>query len=96
MTDSTLSPATKQPRQAIADTLDLETVEDEAYHDPAYVEAVLRAGFDVADFASAHDVAKKSIYRAINRLGIEHEQPPSNGPARKLWNSHPDAISGDD
>jgi hypothetical protein len=86
----------KQCRQAIADALDLETVDDEAYHDQAYLETVLAAGFDVSDLASAHDVAKKSIYRAINRQGIEYEQPPSNGPARALWNSQPATIGGDD
>lgn len=96
MTDRTSPPATKQSRQAIADILDRDAVDDEAYHDQVYLEAALAAGFDIADLASAHDVAKKSIDRAINRHGIEYEQPPSNGTARKLWDSHPDAISGDD
>ena len=43
-----------------------------------------------------HEVSKRTIYRAINRHDIDHETPPKNGPARRLWNSYPDTVPGDD
>ncbi|EMA09748.1 hypothetical protein C436_18811, partial [Haloarcula marismortui ATCC 33800] len=54
------------------------------------------AGVTVVDLATAHDVSKRSIYRVLDRHDIDYETPPKNGPARRLWNAHPDSVPGDD
>ncbi|MDS0261844.1 hypothetical protein NDI56_20785 [Haloarcula sp. S1CR25-12] len=64
--------------------------------DRTYLRAALKAGFEVADLAKAHDVSKKSIYRAIDRHDLTREQPQRNGAARWLWNAPPDTVLGDD
>ncbi|MDS0280365.1 hypothetical protein NDI85_21500 [Halomicroarcula sp. S1AR25-4] len=96
MTDDTRPPATTQLQQNLVDTLGLTSLPSNAYRDPTYLEAAFDARFEVADLATAHDVSKKSIYRAMHRHDIEHTTPPKNGPARRLWNTHPDTIPGDD
>jgi len=96
MTDRAAPAATNQLRHEIASTLGLDAFDAEAYHDRPYLRAALKAGFDVADLAKAHDVSKKSIYRAIDRHDLTREQPPRNGTARWLWNAPPDAVPGDD
>jgi len=96
MTDCTDPAATNQLRREIASTLRLDEFDTEAYHDRPYLRAALEAGFDVAELASAHDVSKKTIYRAIDHHGLTQEQPPRNGTARWLWNAPPDAVPGDD
>lgn len=84
MTDHTVPPATKQFRQEIVATLDVAAFDPSAYRDRSYLEAALAADFDVVDLATAHDVSKKSIYRALDTHDLEYEEPPSNGPARQL------------
>jgi hypothetical protein len=96
MTNCTAPAATTQLRRDIASTLGLDEFDAEAYQDRHYLRMALEAGFDVADLARAHDVSKKSIYRAIDRHDFTHEQPPRNGTARWLWNAPPDAVPGDD
>jgi hypothetical protein len=96
MTDHTVPPATKQLRRELVATLDVAAFDPDAYRDQTYLEAALEAGFDVSDLAMAHDVSKKSIYRTIDEHDIEYEQPPKSGPARRLWNTHPNAVPGDD
>ncbi|NLV08306.1 hypothetical protein GOC83_19500 [Haloarcula rubripromontorii] len=96
MTDPDSQTATTNRKAEIVAALDLSEFTPDAYTDPSYLAAALDAGFDVADLAIAHEVSKRTIYRAINRHDIEHETPPKNGPARRLWNSYPDTISGDD
>jgi len=96
MTDRTEPPATKQLRREIVSTLRLDEFDAEAYQERHYLRAALEAGFDVADLARAHDVSKKSIYRAIDHHDLTRDQPPRNGTARWLWNAPPDAVPGDD
>ena len=96
MTTDTVSTATKQLRRELVATLDVAAFDPDAYRDRAYLEAALEAGFDVSDLATAHDVSKKSIYRAIDEHDIEYTELPSHGTARWLWNTHPDAVPGDD
>ena len=96
MNDCTEPAATKQLRREIVSTLWLDAFDAEAYHDRPYLRAALEAGFDVADLATAHDVSKKSIYRAIDQHDLARHQPPRNGTARWLWNAPPDAVPGDD
>ena len=96
MTDHNASVATNQLRRDIAAALDQDTVDADAYLDGAYLEAAFSAGFEVADLARAHDVSKKTIYRSMDRHDLKHETPPKNGPARRLWDSHPDTVPGDD
>jgi len=96
MTDRDSQSATRQIQTAIVAALDLETFVPTAHTDPGYLRAALKAGFDIADLATAHGVSKRTIYRYLDRHGIEHEQPPKNGPARQLWNTQPSAVSGDD
>ncbi|WP_324666182.1 transposase [Haloarcula sediminis] len=96
MTDRTEPAATNQIRREIASTLRLDEFDAEAYQGRSYLRAALEAGFDVADLARAHDVSKKTIYRAIDQYDLTQEQPPRNGTARWLWNAPPDAVPGDD
>jgi hypothetical protein len=96
MSDHTVPPVTKQLRRDIVATLDVAAFDPNAYHDSAYLMAALEAGYDVADFATAHDVSKKTIYRTIDEHDIDHEQPPKSRPARRLWNTSPAAVTGDD
>jgi len=96
MTDRDTQTATRQIRAEIVAALDLQTFVPTAHTDSEYLRAALEAGFDVADLATAHEVSKRTIYRYIDRHEIDHEQPPKNGPARQLWNTHPSAVSGDD
>ncbi|KZX49696.1 hypothetical protein [Haloarcula sp. K1] len=84
-------------RQAdLVAALDLDEFSADAYTSAPYLEAALEAGFDVIDLATAHDVSKRSIYRVLDRHDIDYETPPKNGPARRLWNAHPDTVPGDD
>ena len=76
MTDCTEPAATKQLRREITSTRRLDAFDTKAYHDRPYLRAALKAGFDVAELATAHDVSKKSIYRAIDRYDLAREQPP--------------------
>lgn len=80
MTDCTELAATNQLRRDIASTLRLDEFDAEAYHNRPYLRAALEVGFDVADLATAHDVSKKSIYRAIDQHDLTNDQPPRNGP----------------
>ncbi|MDS0284500.1 hypothetical protein [Haloarcula onubensis] len=96
MTDRSEPAATKQLRREIASTLRLDTFDAAAYQDRPYLRAAPEAGFDVAELARAHDVSKKSIYRAIDRHNLRPEQPPRNGTARWLWNVPLDAVLVDD
>jgi hypothetical protein len=91
------SQATMQACQAeLIAALDLDDFPADAYTSASYLEAALEAGVDVVDIATAHDVSKRSIYRMLDRHDIDHETPPKNGPARRLWNAHPDTVPGDD
>jgi transposase len=81
-------------RQEIVSELSLEDFPLCGYRDEEYLEAALAVGYDVADLAEAHDVSKKSIYRAVDEHGIDLQKPPSNGPARRLWEADPDAVGG--
>jgi len=67
MADCPAPTATKQLRRRITSTLRLDRFDAEAYQDRPYLRAAIEAGFDVADLASADDVSKRSIYRAIDR-----------------------------
>jgi hypothetical protein len=96
MTDRTEPAATKQLRRDVVASLDREAFAADAYHDPTHLTAALEADFDVAALARAHDVSKKTIYRALDEHDIDHVTPPKSGPARRLWNTHPDAVPGDD
>ncbi|WP_018258824.1 helix-turn-helix domain-containing protein [Halomicrobium katesii] len=96
MTDRNSQTATRQIQAEIVATLDLETFGPTAHTEPTYLRAALEAGFDVIDLARAHEVSKRTIYRYLDRHDIDHDQPPSNGPARQLWNTRPDAVPGDD
>jgi hypothetical protein len=96
MTDATVPSVTKQRRRDIVATLDVAAFDPTAYHDGDYLNAALGAGFDVGDLATAHNVSKKTIYRALDDNGIAYEEPPKSGPARRLWNASPDAVPGDD
>ena len=92
-----MSALTRSPdavRQQITEALDLDAFPLRGYRDREYLEAALDAGFEVTDLAVAHDVSKKSIYRAVEKHGIDLQQPPSNGLAKRLWDSDPDAIGG--
>lgn len=91
------SQATKHECQAeLVDALDLDDFSPDAYTSASYLEAALEAGFDVVDLATAHAVSKRSLYRVLDRHDIDYETPPKNGPARWLWNAHPDTVPGDD
>ncbi|KAA9400556.1 hypothetical protein Har1131_18460 [Haloarcula sp. CBA1131] len=91
------SRTTMQDYQAdIVAALDLDEFSADAYTSAPYLEAALEAGFTVVDLATAHDVSKRSIYRVLDRHDIDYETPPKNGPARRLWNAHPDTVPGDD
>ncbi|MGB9934118.1 hypothetical protein [Haloarcula amylolytica] len=81
---------------ALVAALDLDEFSPDAYTSAPYLEAALAAGFTVVDLATAHDVSKRSIYRVLDRHDIDYETPPKNGPARRLWNAHPDTVPGDD
>lgn len=96
MTDHDSQAATSHRRAEIVDALDLAAFTPDDYQSPSYLAAAFDAGFDVADLAIAHEVSKRTIYRAINRHDIDYETPPKNGPARRLWNSYPDTVPGDD
>lgn len=96
MTDSDSPTATTHRQAEIVAALDLSEFTPDDYTEPSYLAAAFDAGFDVADLAIAHEDSKRTIYFAINRHDIDHETPPKNGPARRLWNSYPDTISGDD
>jgi len=76
--------------------LDLDEFSPDAYTSAPYLEAALEAGFTVVDLATAHNVSKRSIYRVLERHDIDYETPSKNGPARRLWNAHPDSVPGDD
>jgi transposase len=96
MTNRTEPIATNYLQRELAVSLELEAFNIDAYHDRTYLTAALEAGFDVAALAQAYDVSKKTIYRALDEYDIEYTQPPKSGPARRLWNTHPDAVPGDD
>ena len=81
-------------RRKIASDLDLDDFPPRGYRNKEYLEAAFAAGYDVADLADAHDVSKKSIYRAAEKHSIELQKPPSNGPAKRLWDLDPDAVGG--
>ena len=65
------------------------------YREEGYLRRALDAGYSVAELARAHDVSERSIYRAIEKHSIDLEKPPSNGPARTLWDADPDDFSTD-
>ncbi|NLV08356.1 hypothetical protein GOC74_00145 [Halomicrobium mukohataei] len=96
MTDHDSQTATRQIQAAIVAALNLQTFAPAAHTEAQYLRAALEDGFDVADLATAHEVSKRTIYRHLDRHGIDYDQPPSNGPARQLWNAHPDAVPSDD
>jgi hypothetical protein len=96
MTDSDSPTATTHRQAEIVAALDLPEFTPDDSTAPSYLPAALDPVFDIADLAIAHEVSKRTIYRAINRHDIDYETPPKNGPARQLWNSYPDTISGDD
>jgi hypothetical protein len=81
-------------RREIVTDLELDGFPLRGYRDEEYLQAALEAGYDVATLAQAHDVAKKTIYRALEDTSIEVQKPPSNGPAKRLWELDPDAIGG--
>lgn len=93
MSTSHDAPITLQAR--LVDALELEAFPTRGYRDAAYLERALAAGFDVAELAAAHDVSKRTVYRAADEHGIELQQPPSNGLSRRLYEADPDAIGGD-
>jgi len=84
--------ATSQHR--VLEAPDRETFDRDAYQDPAYLDAALAAGLDVETLAQAHEVSTRSLYRILDDSDVA--QPPSNGPARTLWEASPDSIPGDD
>jgi len=45
--------------------LDLDDFSTNAYTSTSYLEAVLEAGVDAVDIATAHDVSKRSTYRML-------------------------------
>ncbi|WP_276259913.1 hypothetical protein [Haloglomus litoreum] len=87
------APTTLQAQ--LVDALELEAFPARGYRDRAYLEQALAAGFDVAELATAHDVSKRTVYRAAEKHGLELRQPPSNGLSRRLYEADPDAIGGD-
>jgi hypothetical protein len=87
------APATLQAE--LVNALELEVFPARGYRDGAYLERALGAGFDVAELAAAHDVSKRTVYRAAAEHDIELQQPPSNGLSRRLYEADPDAIGGD-
>ncbi|RLM88464.1 hypothetical protein D3D01_21190 [Haloarcula sp. Atlit-7R] len=96
MTTPDSQPTMHDHQAALVAALDLDEFSPDAYTSAPYLEAALAAGFTVVDLATAHDVSKRSIYRVLDRHGIGYETPPKNGPARRLWNAHPDTVPGDD
>ncbi|WP_336331171.1 hypothetical protein [Haloarcula sp. CGMCC 1.2071] len=96
MTDPDSQPPMQDCQAELVAALDLDEFSPDAYTSAPYLEAALEAGFDVVDLATAHDVSKRSIYRVLDRHDIDYETPPKNGPARRLWNAHPDTVPGDD
>jgi len=80
---------------AITDTLGLDVFPLQGYRNPDYLRAALAAGFTPADLATAHDVSRRSIYRAAATHDIELQQPPSTGPAPLLWEMDADAVPGE-
>ncbi|MFC7076094.1 hypothetical protein [Haloarcula halophila] len=90
------SPATTQLRADLVAALDLDSFDPSAYDDPEYLQAALEVHPHVGDLARAHCVAERTLYRALERHDIAHEQPPKHGPARALWDAAPDTIPGDD
>jgi len=96
MTNSDLQPTMHERQADLVAALDLDEFSPDAYTSAPYLEAALEAGFTVVDLATAHDVSKRSIYRVLDRHNIDYETPLKNGPARRLWNAHPDTVPGDD
>ncbi|RKD94753.1 hypothetical protein [Halopiger aswanensis] len=82
-------------RARIIDVLELDAFPINGHRHREYLERALDAGFSVQDLATAHEVRRKTIYRAAERNGLELERPPANGLARRLWEMDPDAIGGD-
>lgn len=58
-------------RRGIVTDLDLDGFPLRGYRDEEYLQAALAAGYDVTTLAQAHDVAKKTIYRALEALAGE-------------------------
>jgi hypothetical protein len=67
----------------------------QGYRDQEYLSDALAAGFTPADLATAHDVSRRSIYRAAATHDIDLQRPPSTGPARLLWELDADAVPGE-
>jgi hypothetical protein len=82
-------------RSRIAADLYLTAFPLRGYREEEYLRRALDAGYSVAELARAHDVSERSIYRAIENHSINLQKPPSNGPARTLWNTDPDDFSTD-
>lgn len=82
-------------RSRIAADLYLTAFPLRGYREEDYLRRALDAGYSVAELARAHDVSERSIYRAIEEHSINIQKPPSNGPARTLWDADPDDFSTD-
>lgn len=77
----------RRHRENIAMLLDLddEAVPRDAYQDPAVLNELFRSGYEVPELATAFEVSERAIYDVAQKQGVRTPNPPSNGPARVLW-----------
>jgi hypothetical protein len=82
-------------RERITEALDESDFDPDAVHDPAYLAAALAAGIEITTLATAHEISKRTLYRRLEEHDLLDTQPPSNGLARTLWLTSPDAVPGE-
>lgn len=89
---SAIDQAAADQQAAIVAALELDAFPMRGYRRRSYLAAAFEAGFDVTDLAVAHDVSRKTIYRALNSHSLPAQQPPSTGLARQLYELEPNAV----